>query len=116
MNAVATLRTAIWTLRAADTARRQLRSRGLRELRLPRAPAGPITAERGVWVGLRLSRASCLVAAVVRQRWHLAQGSPRAIVVGVIPPSEGFQAHAWLEGDPISQAQDYHELLRHPAA
>jgi transglutaminase superfamily protein len=104
-----------WGYRAAGKTRRQLRGGGLDEVRLPRAPSGPAAAERGLSLGLRLSRASCLVGAVVRQRWHASNGRRRAIVVGVTLPSNGFQAHAWLEGDPPCQHETYHELLRYPA-
>jgi hypothetical protein len=113
---VGDVRAGMWALRAAASARRQLRTGNLGELHLPRAPALPSTAERGVSVGLRLSRPTCLVGAVVRQQWHLAQGSPRAIVVGVARPAGELQAHAWLEGDLSSQAEAYAELLRHPPA
>jgi Transglutaminase-like superfamily len=112
---VGDVRAGLWAFRAAASARRQLRTGNLGQLRLPQAPAVPPTAERGVSVGLRVSRPTCLIDAVVRQQWHLAQGAPREVVVGVGRPAGELQAHAWLEGDPSCEAEAYEELLRHPA-
>jgi hypothetical protein len=44
------------------------------------------------------------------QRWLQALGDPRDIVVGVTRPSDGFKAHAWVDGDP--DAAGFAELRR----
>jgi Transglutaminase-like superfamily len=113
---IVTLRSALWAFRAAGAARRQLQRGGVGELRIPHAPAVSGASERGVWLGLHIRRATCLVRAAVRQRWYLDQGWPRTIVVGVTRPSNGFRAHAWLEGDSSPASENYHELLRYPPA
>jgi hypothetical protein len=53
-----------------------------------------------VW---RLRRLNCLESALVRQAWAAAQGEHRRLILGVTSPSDGFEAHAWLEGDPEDQ-------------
>jgi hypothetical protein len=50
-------------------------------------------------------RESCLVNAIVVQAWETAHGRRRDLVVGVTGPDR-FRAHAWLEGDPVSAADD----------
>lgn len=113
---VATLRAAAWTARAVRAARRQLGDGDdPRTLDLPAPPPLPDSARRGVRVVLRWSRATCLVEASVRQRWLAAHGDARDLVIGVKPPADGFAAHAWLEGDPESNAAGFTELTRVPA-
>lgn len=46
---------------------------------------------------LRRGGATCLEAALVRQRWLVAQGLACDVIIGVTSPSSGFRAHAWLE-------------------
>ena len=58
---------------------------------------------------LRIGRASCLERSLVLQRWLAAHEEPRDVVIGVAPPSTGFAAHAWLEGEPT---RGYHEVAR----
>ncbi len=48
---------------------------------------------------LRRRGESCLVKAIVLQAWQAAHGRRRDLIVGVTDPA-GFEAHAWLEGDP----------------
>ena len=109
-------RAALWTARALRSARRQLRAGQWEAIELPPVPPVPAVAERGVQAVLWRSRATCLPRAIVRQRWYAAHGSPRDLVVGVTAPSSGFEAHAWLEGDPPCHTERYRELLRRPAA
>jgi hypothetical protein len=111
---VASLRAAWWTLRAIHRASRELRDGKLDSVAIPRPPRLPASAERGVNGILRRSEATCLVRALVRQSWFAAQGIPRDIVVGVTPPSAGFEAHAWLEGDRECHSRAFQELLRVP--
>lgn len=61
---------------------------------------------------LRRQEPTCLESALVRQRWLLAHGEPRTIVIGVTAPSAGFAAHAWLLGEDDPVAPLYHELTR----
>ena len=66
---------------------------------------------------LRMTRGvepTCLERALVLQRWYLAQGRRKAVLVGVTAPSSGFKAHAWLEGEQAS-AGEFTELLRFEA-
>jgi hypothetical protein len=77
---------------------------------LPDPPLGlPADAERGVKAALRRSGASCLVSALVRQRWEVAHGRRRDLVVGVTGPVE-FRAHAWLEGDRVPRPGEADEI------
>ena len=71
---------------------------------------------------LRRIGETCLVNSIVMQAWEAAHGKHRDLVIGTTGP-EDFEAHAWLEGDPVvpaseSDAQsvrDFSELLRRPA-
>jgi hypothetical protein len=55
---------------------------------------------------------ACLVRSMVRQSWLTAHGNPRDLIIGVTGPSTGFQAHAWLEGDPQPGQPAFTELTR----
>lgn len=112
---LATLRAALWTVRAAGSARRQLAAGKVVPDHLPEVPPVPASAERGVRAVLRRRRDTCLVRAVVRQAWYAANGSERELVIGVTRPGAGFRAHAWLEGDPPCHDEGFHDLLRRPA-
>jgi hypothetical protein len=106
-----TLRAAWWALRSVRSARRQLNRTGLRNVRLPRVPALPEEAGRGVHAVLRRQPATCLERALVLQRWRAAHGDAQDVVVGVLAPSEGFSAHAWLADEP-HDGEGFRELLR----
>ena len=111
-----TLRAALWTRRALRAAWRQLGDGDdFRALDLPDPPDLPRSATRGVNAVIRRSRRTCLVKASVRQRWFAAHGEPRDLVIGVMPPADGFKAHAWLDGDPESRDGGFTELTRVPA-
>lgn len=109
---LASLRAAWWAARALRTARQALARGEVRNIELPGAPRLPASAMRGVEALLRRRRATCLERALVRQRWLIAHGEPRAIAIGVTAPSRGFTAHAWLVGEDDPQAFAYHELTR----
>jgi hypothetical protein len=96
---VPTARAAWWTLRSARRVERSLARNGLQEPRLPRVPHLPAKSDRGVAAVLRRTDSTCLVSALVRQRWLAARGDCRDVIIGVTAPSTGFQAHAWLEGE-----------------
>lgn len=113
---VARVRAAVWAWGAARSVRRVLDEGGIEALAVPEPPALPPAAGRAVEVALRASRATCLVSSAVRQRWLAAQGDRRDLVIGVVPPKAGFQAHAWLEGDPQPPGRDFREVMRVPAA
>ena len=110
-----TLRAAWWALRAQRSAARQLRSRPVTDVALPPVPDLPPHAILGVASVLRRTQATCLPRSLVRQAWHSSQGRPRDLVVGVTRPSDGFRAHAWLEGDPPTESEGFTEVLRRPA-
>jgi hypothetical protein len=110
-----TLRAALWTVRAVRRTRRQLSRYGPDAVDLPPVPSVAATAGRGVAAVLRRQRPTCLVSATVRQAWYAAHGWPRDLVIGVTSPSDGFRAHAWLEGDSPCHEEDFRELIRRPA-
>jgi Transglutaminase-like superfamily len=109
---VCEIRAAWWTDRALRDVRAGLAA-GHMEVRLapPRLPAA---ARRGVEAVLRRRRATCLEAALVRQRWLRAQGVLGDVVIGVTAPRDGFKAHAWLSapGESTPTEQPWHELMR----
>jgi hypothetical protein len=107
-----TLRAAFWAERTLRQARRALRRGRLEDIRLPDPPALPPESERGVRAVLRRTPATCLERALVLQRWHAARGNPREVVIGVKGPTDEFAAHAWLDGEPDSQAGVFEELFR----
>ncbi|WP_341718062.1 lasso peptide biosynthesis protein [Micromonospora sp. FIMYZ51] len=109
---LAGVRLALWTVRARRRVRRQLVQGGIPAVRLPGPPPGadPDVMNRV----LRRDGASCLEAALVRQRWYAACRTSRTIVIGVTAPSGGFHAHAWLDGDTDAEQEGMLELLRHP--
>jgi hypothetical protein len=110
---LATVRAALWTGRALQRARRELRDGELRGVALPAPPHVPAHAERGVRAVLRRREHSCLEGSLIMQRWLAAHGDPRDVVIGTTGV-EGFKAHAWLEGDPDGAAR-FVELARLPA-
>lgn len=112
---VPALRAAAWTIRATRSARRTSR-RGIRAARVPAPPALPAEAARGVTGVLRRRNDTCLVRALVLQAWHASQGSEREVIIGVTAPSQGFRAHAWLDGDPACHDEPFEELTRLPVA
>jgi hypothetical protein len=61
---------------------------------------------------LRLRPHTCLEGALVRQRWLASHGCHRDIVIGVGAPSNGFIAHAWLDGEDDAAAAQFLELTR----
>jgi hypothetical protein len=108
-----TLRAAWWAHLAVRSARRQLRTSGLDELRLPRLPELPPEASRGVFAVLRRLPHTCLERALVLQRWKAAHGEPVDIVIGVRGPGVSFGAHAWLAGEPQPpELEAFRELRR----
>lgn len=60
------------------------------------------------------TRATCLVRSLVLQRWLADHGEPVDLVIGVTPPSRGFQAHAWLDRPEETGYEGYTELHRIP--
>jgi hypothetical protein len=111
---VPTLRAAWWTLRALRGVRRSLRRNGVYHVTVPTPPPLPVHSERGVNAVLRRRGATCLERSLVLQRWLAARGDPRDLIIGVIGPSDGFKAHAWLEGehDQHSGTTPFRELTR----
>ena len=110
------LRAAWWGIRSVFLARRQLKAGAPPEsVRVPAVPPVPPEAERAMHAALHRTGSACLVKSVVRQRWYDAHGEPRDLVIGVKSPRDGFEAHAWLEGDPPESYAGFHELRRVPA-
>jgi hypothetical protein len=118
---ISELRAAWWAYRCLRQLRLRLAAGHTDVLITP--PTLSAAAVRGVDAVLRRTRATCLEAALVRQRWLRAHGVLSDVVVGVTAPSDGFRAHAWLE-DPsgstnhpsdFTAAEPWHELTRLPA-
>jgi hypothetical protein len=107
------LRAAWWTHRALRHATGELSHGGLRDVHVPAPPQLPDGAERGVYAILRRREPSCLERSLVMQCWLAAHGDRRDVVIGTTGV-EGFEAHAWLEGD-LGSAARYVELARLPA-
>ena len=61
---------------------------------------------------LRRTEDTCLVRSIVLQRWYAAHGEPRDLIIGVTSPDDEFEAHAWLEDEPVDER--FRELLRRP--
>lgn len=112
---LATARAMWWAGRSLVRVRRSLRAAALPDVRVGRPPALPPEAERGMRFVLGNRPSTCLQRALVQQAWHAAQGRPREVVVGVTGSSNGFSAHAWLDGTPGEPAPEFRELLRLPA-
>jgi hypothetical protein len=120
----ANLRAAWWALRTARRTRRRLDRAGLDSaLSPPPPPQLPPGAVRGVKAALRRIGETCLVNSIVMQAWEAAHGKRRDLVIGTTGPDD-FEAHAWLEGDPVvpasaepdvEAARDFSELVRRPA-
>ncbi len=108
----ASLRAAWWAWQALHSARALLRSGRLSDVRLPGPPPLPASAIAGVEAVLRRRPHTCLEAALLRQRWLVAHGVQREIVIGVTSPAAGFAAHAWLDGEMDARAARFQELTR----
>ncbi|MGS0683807.1 nucleotidyltransferase family protein [Nakamurella sp. GG22] len=109
-----TVLSACWALRMHRTARRQLRSGGVRDVGLT-SPPGVRPRDRAVIAAvLRWAAATCLESAVVLQRFDAAAGRSRDVIIAVTAPGYGFRAHAWLDGDPQPDLA-LHEIVRYPA-
>lgn len=107
------IRAGVWAAKAVRSARRQLKTGAeINQVRLEAVPKLSSEAEGGVRQITRRLDATCLERAVVLQRWHAAHGRKKALVVGVTPPSSGFRAHAWLEGEDQSE-RGFVEFLRY---
>jgi hypothetical protein len=101
-----------WARRALRETARQLEAGPLEAVEVA-PPPGDADA-RVLLATVRLSRRTCLVRALVRQRIHASAGRPRDLLVGVTG-REGFGAHAWLAGDPEDVHGRHEVLLRRPA-
>lgn len=100
---------AMWTARSLASAKRQL-ERGRPTVRLSDPPVADTEATRLVRALVKRAPVTCLAQSYVLQRWYLAIGDPRDVVVAVTKPSDGFKAHAWLDGDP--KPEGFAELTR----
>ena len=106
-------RAGLWAWRALRSARAQLRAGAVRNVRVPDAPRLNPRAGRAVKLVLSREEPSCLERALVLQRWFVAQGMPRDVVVGTSGAvSTEFKAHAWLDGDAVPEEPRYIEMIR----
>jgi hypothetical protein len=110
---VADARAGWWAWRALRSVRGQLAGGAVRDARVPDPPRVGERTGRAVRVILRRQSPSCLERALVLQRWLLAHGEARDVVVG----TEGgarttFTAHAWLDGEGQPEGHRYVEMLR----
>lgn len=107
------LNAARWADRSLRAVRRELPTDGLRTRVVP-PPDLPGTALEAVEAVLRRRGATCLQRCLVVQAWLLAHGQPREVVVAA-SVSDGFAAHAWLDGHDEDESATYRELTRVPA-
>jgi hypothetical protein len=104
-------RAGLWAWRALRSVRAQLRAGAIRDVQVPTPPRVRPTAARAVRLVLAREEPSCLERALVLQRWLLAQGVARDVVVGTQGTATGaFAAHAWLDGEPLQSG--YIEMTR----
>lgn len=106
------LMASVWAVRRLRHARRSLRTLRLEEVRIAPPPQLPGRATRGVLAVLKRGRATCLERSLILQAWHGAHGRPVDVVIGVTPPSTGFEAHAWLDGEDSCQHAQFAEITR----
>jgi hypothetical protein len=110
---IADARAGLWAWRALRSTRAQLRAGAVRNVHVPDAPEVDPRAGRAVRLMLSREQPSCLERAFVLQRWFLAQGMPRDVIVGTSgTTSTEFKAHAWLDGEPVPEEPRYVEMLR----
>jgi hypothetical protein len=107
----ASLRTALWSLRTHRNCRYQLRRNGLNDIEVSAPPSARPKDRRVSQAVLNACGASCLERSVVLQRFDAAAGQPRAVVIGVTGPGNGFRAHAWLDGD-VQPDTELREITR----
>jgi len=105
----------LWAWRSASDARTHLRVEGGVSAPVRPPPTLPVRSLRGVRWGLRLRHASCLERSLVLQRWFLAHGQEREVVVGVAVDGTTTLAHAWLAGEEHLNDREYTEMTRVPA-
>lgn len=105
---------AIWALAQHRHVRRRLATVRVHAVSVAPPPHGlPDRARRAVTAALRLRRATCLQRSLILQAWDAAHGRPRPVIIGVMAPSQGFRAHAWIDGDRGSGAgAGFNELMR----
>jgi len=103
-----------WANRALREARAKLATGELKGITIAPPRDVPASGVRGVRAVLRLRRHSCLEGALIRQSWAASHGDRRDVVIGVRRPSEGFGAHAWLEGERDGEISGMREITRLP--
>jgi hypothetical protein len=110
------LRAALWTWRAARRVKKDLSRSRLDDVRVIPVPSLPAEAGRGVAAVLRRTSYTCLERALLLQAWNNAHGLRRDVIIGVTRPSEGFKAHAWLDGESPCHEEGFTELTRRAPA
>jgi hypothetical protein len=111
----ARLRARRWAELAARDVRRQLDQGLLEHIRVPEPPPLANWTMRTVHDHLVAAGHTCLVRALVTQEWLTARGLERDVIIGVSRPQD-FEAHAWIDGEPlVDSATRYTELMRLPA-
>lgn len=104
-----------WAGRSLIGVRRSLRRSALPDVTVSPPPRLPPHAVRGVRFVLGRRESTCLQRALVLQAWHVGQGNPREVVIGVTDSRSAFSAHAWLDGDLGDPGRGFDELFRLPA-
>ena len=108
-------RVAAWTWREGRRLADSLRCDGMSALdAIPRSPDVPAAHRPTVSAVLGLAGATCLVRSAVLQRWDADHDRPTTIHLGVTRGTDGYSAHAWLDGEP--DGDGFVELLRRPSA
>jgi hypothetical protein len=106
------LRALLWAWRAAAEARRLVRTGDIRTGTISPAPRSSGHATFAVRAVKRVRRLSCLEGALLDQQWRLTRGEAHDVVVGV-RTDQGFEAHAWIDGE-FDRHTDYVEIYRRP--
>lgn len=104
-----------WSCAAVGTVRAVLRRDGGVRAPVPPPPMVPPRAVRGVRWGLALRRATCLERSLVMQRWLVAHGIERDVLIGVAKDGGRTLAHAWIAGQEALNDREYVEMTRVPA-
>lgn len=105
-------RAAWWAWREIRRLKRSLPKERIDSITVSRPPNLPNHAGRGVAAVLRRVEHTCLVKALLLQKWHESHGNPSDVIIAVTSPSAGFRAHAWLDGDPPCHDEGFEELMR----
>ena len=79
--------------------------------RLPNPPYAARWLTGLISARLAMLHATCLERSLIMQRWMIAIGRPRDVLIGVKSPRETTIAHAWLDHE---DSRGHHVIMRLP--